>query len=552
MIGRHYLSQHSGEHEVARIHALPVKSKERKRQFDLLRLRGNFYHNEKVLQTESGEIILLRRPQSSSLCDIDDYGPCPQCLGYVSKNDLWRHARYRCIAKDVGKRERNVDGKRNQIRMESDILMKRFDGASEKLKKTVLGTMKRDEIFGILSHDPLILEYGNQTLRNQANRKNLVSQKMRSVAGVVMELRKLEPAGGDYISDFLKPSKFDMIMKAVQTKCTSVEVENDSNDAFKFPSVAIKSGHDLVWLARIKRSQAIRHSDATAEEEANRYLQLHQAEWHAKMSSLAAATLNNRKCQKVTILPSTADLKKVSEHTVAQIKSLMKTFDLSHDYRDYRLLQKTTLVRLIIFNKRRPGEMSKLLLSAITERPEWEKCQVAEVSERLNSLEKQLAKRFQLVKIKGKRGRAVPVIIPPECSKALQVIIDHRQTSGIPQCNPYIFARNTSSSCLDGGECITDVIAELDLECPEAIKTTKMRKYAATVSQILSLGTREVEWLADHLGHDVSVHTQYYRLQESTIELCKVSKILLAMDSGVVGKWVGKKLDDIDVDGRNL
>ncbi|XP_071830278.1 uncharacterized protein [Apostichopus japonicus] len=547
VIGRHYLSQHKDEVAVAQIMALPVGSRERKVKLDLLRNKGNFFHNEEVIQTQTGEIILMRRPSTGAYFDLDDYGPCPQCLGYVSKDDLWRHVRYRCIAKES--ESKGESKKRSRVRMESDILMKRYNGASDKLKRMVLSSMKRDELFDVLSNDILILEYGNQVLRNQQTRKHIVSQKMRALASVLLELRKSDPNGGQNISDFIKPSKFDMVVEAVEKRCAIVENDNGGNCQYKFPSFAIKSGHDLVWITRIKRSQAIRQGDAKAEEEANRYLQLHQAEWHVKVASAAASTLNVRKCEKVVSLPSASDLKKLSEHTRSQIKSLTsKLMSAKPEFRDYRLLQKMTLARLIVFNKRRPAEMAKLPVASILNRPQWEKCQIDELAHNLNALEKELSKRYQLVKIVGKRGRPVAVIIPPECSESLKLIIDQRESFGIPAGNPYVFARSTSASFLDGGECLSEVITGLDLEAPETIKSTKMRQYAATVSQVLSLGSQEVEWLASHLGHDVAIHKQYYRLQESTVELCKVSKLLLAMDRGKVSNLRGKTLDEISVD----
>ncbi|PIK38798.1 hypothetical protein BSL78_24353 [Apostichopus japonicus] len=326
---------------------------------------------------------------------------------------------------------------------------------------------------------------------------------MRALASVLLELRKSDPNGGQNISDFIKPSKFDMVVEAVEKRCAIVENDNGGSCQYKFPSFAIKSGHDFVWITRIKRSQAIRQGDAEAEEEANRYLQLHQAEWHVKVASAAASTLNVRKCEKVVSLPSVSDLKKVSEHTRSQIKSLTsKLMSAKPEFRDYRLLQKMTLARLIVFNKRRPAEMAKLPVASILNRPQWEKCEINELAHNLNALEKELS-------------------------------------SG---------TRSTSASFLDGGECLSEVLTGLDLKAPETINSTKMRQYAATVSQVLSLGSQEVEWLASHLGHDVAIHKQYYRLQESTVELCKVSKLLLAMDRGKVSNLRGKTLDEISVD----
>ena len=80
---------------------------------------------------------------------------------------------------------------------------------------------------------------------------------------------------------------------------------------------------------------------------------------------------------------------------------------------------------------------------------------------------------------------------------------------------------------------------------------TKLRKYIATISQVRALNEIEVEWLARHLGHDIRVHRDFYCLQQSTIELANVSKILLGVDSGKAHKWAGKSLPEINIDGKS-
>ena len=53
-----------------------------------------------------------------------------------------------------------------------------------------------------------------------------------------------------------------------------------------------------------------------------------------------------------------------------------------------------------------------------------------------------------------------------------------------------------------------------------------------------------------HLGHDITVHRQYYRLHESTLELAKVAKLLMAVDEGKAATLAGKGLDEISLEGK--
>ena len=134
--------------------------------------------------------------------------------------------------------------------------------------------------------------------------------------------------------------------------------------------------------------------------------------------------------------------------------------------------------------------------------------------------------------------------------QAFIALIDTRTVVGIKVENKFIFATPTrgSLSYLRGHDSIANVTSRCELRCPESIRSTKVRKYTATVAQVLDLNGNELEWLANHMGHDLSVHKEYYRLQDHTLELAKISKLLLAIDKGCAN-LVGKKLDDISLQG---
>lgn len=171
----------------------------------------------------------------------------------------------------------------------------------------------------------------------------------------------------------------------------------------------------------------------------------------------------------------------------------------------------------------------------------------------LTPLERNLARKLQLVEIRGKCGRKVPVLITEECKTALNIIVDNRLEIGILDSNPYIFAHTGKESSHIRA---VDVIAKVANQCgatkPELIRSTKLRKYTATICQILNLQENELEWLANHLGHSIRVHREFYSFKDNTVELAKVSKILVAMDEGKIGQFSGKTLSEIQLDGELL
>ena len=135
---------------------------------------------------------------------------------------------------------------------------------------------------------------------------------------------------------------------------------------------------------------------------------------------------------------------------------------------------------------------------------------------------------------------------------AMEALLLHRKTVGVVEENIYLFATPTKGSLrpLRGNDCLNNVLKTVgDLEYPERVRSTELRKYCATVSQIADLGENDLRWLAEHLGHNLDVHREYYRLRESTVELSKVSRLLLALDEGSIANLAGKKLSEISVEG---
>ena len=55
------------------------------------------------------------------------------------------------------------------------------------------------------------------------------------------------------------------------------------------------------------------------------------------------------------------------------------------------------------------------------------------------------------------------------------------------------------------------------------------------------------EILAGFLGHDVKIHSEYYRLPKSTTQVAKVGKLLMLMEKGGVVDFAGQANIEIDL-----
>ena len=545
---RHLTSVHVDNIEVARILSKSCK-KEIEKEMELLRHRGNFFHNERVRKLGNGSLILARRPTDTQEVDVNQYGPCPDCLAYVALSNLWRHCHYHCICSSGNKEK----GKRDIV-MESQALQDSVGtGACDLLRDTVFRSFRNDEISRAAKRDSLIVDIGNLRIRNVGAEKYAsVANRMRNAARLLLKLRELDSKPNGSISDWLNAKSFDRILEAAESLSGQVVDEDTGHAQLEYPSVAKKIGHILVQLAERKRGLAMRSDDEVAEKDAVKFLALHQAEWTEQISAAASRTLNRRKFNKANNLPTTTDIKKLTCYLASEtIKLLHKHSEGGNTMQYYRELQKVTLARLLVFNKTRPGAVSQLPLKAYSERPNWKVDGIQDVQESMSTIEQELYSRMDMVEVQGKAFRKIALIIPPDVKPAMDVLANKttRDQAGIKEMNRYFFACPGTLTNIRGGDALCKIANDAKLEHPDRIRCTKLRKYIATVSQILALNSNEMSWLATHLGHDISVHNSFYKLQESSIELCKVSKLLLAVDRGEVGKWAGKSLEEIEPDG---
>ncbi|XP_044180170.1 uncharacterized protein LOC114952155 isoform X4 [Acropora millepora] len=553
-ISRHYEHNHKDKSEVVEAFAHPLGSKERKKAIEKLRLQGNFHHNLRVLESKSGQLIVFRRPGEGEECSRDDFLPCPYCLGFMKKKDLWRHVKgcnFRRIDKDD---DIDDDKKYQKLQTKSKLLiLPSICPGKSSLFQDVVASMKSDHISVVARNDAVISALGTMIVEKVGStRCHDISQKMRNLARLLISLREAVKDENAQLSQFLRPDKFDVLIQCVM-QISKFDVKRGEKEVGT-PSLALHIGHSLKKCVCVVRGKALREKDKGLLEDVEHFEKLMEAEWNFRISHHSITTLNDRKHNQPELLPVTNDLKKLKEFITSKIIAL--TSELQGTDRPFqqtwRDLSEMVLNRLILFNKRRGGETAKLHVETYINRPDWSKSTNQDVVASLNGIEQQLLQRLDMVEIKGKRGRKVPLLLTKEVKEAIDVLVEKRTEVGINQENPYLFAAtgNGSLGHLRAWECMRKVVTsdELKLEKPEAVTSTRLRKYVATVSQILDLQENELDWLARHLGHDISVHREYYRLHESTIELAKVGKILTTVDEGKTGLWAGKSLDDIDLD----
>ncbi len=536
---RHLEDRHQNQDDVKKLLALPKSSKERNTLTCKLRNQGNFLHNIKVLKSGSGNIIPAKRPSED--VPYTWYYPCPGCLAFYCKTELWRHMQEKCQLKTKTKKSEE-----ESVLTESRELLLSECLADKRLAK-LYAPMKEDHILNVVKNDLLINQFASYLIdkQGQGRQDRYIRQRVRELGRFLSFVQKQRDNQHLQLATLIKPNEFDSVVNAVKS------LQEEGSNATGPITLPLKLGHSLKRVAQIQRGQAVRNGENTMKEQCSSFLELYEAEWSDRVSSHTLRTMYDLKMNKIDELPVTNDVVKLANGLKEKINKLTHELEQCKkpDATVGRRLSEAVLARLILFNKRRGGEASKILLETYqevsTEGPQINE----EVFQSLDPLEKKLAEQHLLMKTKGKRGWHVPILIPQDARSGLAALVRKRKELGINDSNVYLFPIPGRDTHLSSWTVLNKFAQDFDLQKPRLVTSTKLWKYLATTAQILSLGEEGQDWLARHLGHDIRVHREFYRLHDNTIELAKVSKLLIAAEQGDLHKHKGKTLATMQVSG---
>lgn len=537
-IARHLEAKHKDKVEVARAISYPKRSKQRRIQLDLLRNKGNRCHNTEVLKERKGMVIPCQL--SSSPATPSDYMHCVNCNAYLKRKSLWRHMQ-RCQL------SRKIKGKKpGKTRVQALCMYSEPvpENVNSRFWKMVL-EMHEDDITKIVRKENIILKLGQHLFSKHGHdvtKHEYIRQKLRETGRLLLQAKKNGKL--KELSDFFVPSNFSYVIEAVH----NVAGLNEETNTFKTPSLALKLGHNLKKMANIIECEAMMSGDGNALKNVRAFKQICETRWSECVSSKALRNLSEAKWNCPQLLPFAEDVKKMHQYLDGKNKEYQTKLEENPNNKNWAELAKIALCQVILFNRRREGEVSKMTLNAFTLRDTSSTHPDVELA--LSDLEKTLCRHFQRIEIQGKRGRKVPILLTPNMVSSMELLVKTRRSCDVPDENIFMFGRPQTLSHFRGSDVIRRISRSCGAKHPETLSSTKLRKHMATMSKVLNLKDNEMDDLADFLGHDIRVHRQYYRLPEGTLQLAKISKVLMAMERGQISEFKGQNLDEINIDPK--
>ena len=479
-MGRHLVTQHDDIEEVQTILKMEKCSHERKNALLILTLKGDFLHNCHVLKEQKGILLVLRRPGAINPCASDPnlYIPCIYCLGFIQRTQAYKHVKS-CCQLQINPDNSTDEVKSNRIVKHSKSLLQKMKDPNTEYNDneawiTLKANFRNDCNSRYILNDPTLCSYGrNECLRLGSGQEKHILDRLRTVATFCLEYHKQHGNSDYYVKDILKTCNFPKIFKVAQV-------------AFGMSlTPATRLGHYLKELIFILKNNAIFDNDLSMKSHLEDLYFLIDNRWNL----ISAPNIRKLKEQKPTVveMPVTNDIKIFINYLTCEITQYIEKLQLFKTHNNFSCLNKLVLAYLIVFNRRREGEVSKVKLATYTNKPNYDDLETDTIQETLSPIEKHLSKTYSYMSTIGKRNRRVPILYPDLIVRALNTLVQNRQNCGILSSNTYLFP-NSVGNYIRGNDCLRELVEQCQLKHtlkkPLLIKSTPLRKHVSTIAQI--------------------------------------------------------------------
>ena len=540
---RHLRTHHKEEPDVVKL----LKAESQKEQLHVLtmiRNRGNHLHNYDVMEKGEGQLIVVSRPDYNA--DPNDYQPCCHCLGWFVRKAMWKH---KCVAKGEEEEVEERGTKRPRCRFEGKFLLPSApDTDREVLIHDLLTGMRDDDIKICIANDELLIEYAELSFMQVKgdDQLALTRNKVRELARLVLEFRRCSNDESASLASLLNPSDFSVVVKAVKALCGF----DQETRLYSSTNLALKLGTALKQTALILLNKALKDSDGdSTREQLEKFISHLGNEWEKEIARDARNTLDQARRKKPQLLPLANDVVAMSRFLENNAEICLT--QLAQDGADTRTLwnqfSQYTLAHLIAFNRKRQGVASRLTIKDYGRIKKGETPVTEGQVDLPDKFEQELSKVLWRVDLVQEHGETVPVLMTGFDKSCLDALMMHREQAGVSSQNEYLFATSDSSH-LDGTQAFRDFTDRCGAKYPHMLQSTLLSEEVATMTQVMSLRSSELDALTKCIGQDVKIYPDFSRLPSAAVQVARISKILLDSNGGGDDLTNSKALEEFKAD----
>lgn len=474
----------------------------------------------------NGEMITCRRPNAKFGNIGTRFKICPYCKGTYTKASLRLHVRYNCPSKPVS--DDKTKGVRVITALSTCFEARHLESASPALQK-VYKKFRDDELTRRLKFDWLITVYGNKLAATYTKLKSpdMIKQRLRLIARFLNELKRLVPEITD-LAALYHPKHFDRAVEAIQA---IGRFDPDENE-YGAPATASACVTAIKQIGLMLKTEYIKRDDQESQRLTQNFLTVFNNEIHNVINKTVNENQSASRRRKIIKLPSLDDLKLLNRFMESESNECYNDLSVSFDYPKWVYLSKLTMVSILIYNRKRVGDMENIIVEDFECREGTNEWSNQQLFASLSKEAQEIAIQYSRMRVRGKKNRTVPILLKESMVKYLELLISYRESAGISSKNKYLFALAPTQideiRVVGAGTALKHFAERSGTSEPASFTGTNLRKQLATMCVSLKLDDSEVADVADFMGHAELVHRNFYRQNTIDRQLVKMSQWLEA------------------------
>ncbi|XP_074106560.1 uncharacterized protein LOC141532219 [Cotesia typhae] len=267
------------------------------------------------------------------------------------------------------------------------------------------------------------------------------------------------------------------------------------------------------------------------------------------INKIATEAQSKLKRQKIVILPVTEDIRRLVHYLKVERKRCFQVLEHYFNLSEWLNGLKLVAAYLLVFNRRRVGDIQNILLSDLNRIECISKKNDHEEFNLLDDIGKKIAEKFFKIEVRGKRDRTVSVIAGADVIKEINLLIRHRISVNVPATNEYLFGLPNK---VDDRIRVINICKEMrsfsvlcGAEKPELLRGTGLRKHVATKCIELELNDNALGDVMKHMGHSEKIHREIYQQPIKSKTIVGVAKVLEAVQGPVDMDEEENEMDDV-------
>uniref|UniRef100_V5I905 Tyr recombinase domain-containing protein n=1 Tax=Anoplophora glabripennis TaxID=217634 RepID=V5I905_ANOGL len=353
--------------------------------------------------------------------------------------------------------------------------------------------MRNDTVTNVVCYDSLIILSGNSWSKKYKLQKDhaMIRSRLRLLGRFLIAMRSVSPHVKQ-LSDVFKPQLYEQVVIAIN-EVAKFKYEDSSYCA---PGTALGLGGLLKKVSEIYKIKLIAEDNTNEITNLNNFLTIFNHEISNDVNRTVRENICETKRRKSVILPKTEDIKKLSDYLHSNVMKYKKICKESCTLFNYKQLASYLLTDIQVFNRKRAGELERLL--------------IGDYNAQLSQPD---SPGYVCVEIRGKLMRSVPLLVSEFNNNCIKLLLQCRSQLGIREENPYVFALPSADDrfkYIRACNLLCQYSAECGVSEPNLLRGTLLRKHAATYASQLNFNDSQVQNLADHLGHETKIFREIY------------------------------------------